>query len=183
MKRTLFFLIAACLFVSCGKKQGGIKLDNPYDADTLSTLSYELPTSSTEEVVVPFHRLNNSMIVDVRINGEITKEMVFDTGADLTQITKAEAQYLYDKGVLKNEDVKGFENFGDANGTITKNMIVTLRSVILMGKDCGIEIPNVDACVVDNAMAPLLLGQTAYKSLKYTVDNANNQITFDLKDL
>lgn len=105
--------------------------------------------------------------------------MIFDTGASYTQITKKEAIYLYNEKVLTADDIVGKERIYDANGNITVNTVVNLRKLVLGGK---LIIANVQATVVENADAPLLLGQTVLKRLpQYTVDNTNKVIKFKIK--
>lgn len=150
-------------------------LISPYEED--DDLEIELPD---EDVVdVSYTEQSNLKIVQVLINDRINKEMIFDTGASYTQITLKEANYLYSENLLTDDDILGAERFGDANGNITVNMVVRLRKLVLGGK---LVINNVDATVVENADAPLLLGQTVLKKLpQYTIDNENKMIKFKIK--
>lgn len=171
------FMAIAISLESCNgcsqNKDEVTPLVSPYDDDD----EIELPDDDV--VDVPYTEQSNLRVVEVLINDRIKKEMIFDTGASYTQITSKEANYLYSEGVLTADDIEGTEQFGDANGNITVNMVVTLRKLELGGK---IIIPNVKATVVENASAPLLLGQTVLKKLpEYTVDNKNNIIRFKIK--
>lgn len=150
-------------------------LISPYDED--DDLEVELPNADI--VDVSYTEQSNLKIVQVLINDRINKEMIFDTGASYTQITLKEANYLYSEKVLTDDDIIGSEKFGDANGNITVNMVVNLKKLVLGGK---LIINNVRATVVENADAPLLLGQTVLKELpQYTVDNENMVIKFKIK--
>ena len=150
-------------------------LPSPYDDE--DDLEVELPDADV--VDVSYTEQSNLKIVQVLINDRINKEMIFDTGASYTQITLKEANYLYSEKVLTSDDILGAEQFGDANGNITINMVVNLRKLVLGGK---LIIANVKATVVENADAPLLLGQTVLKELpQYTVDNENKVIKFKIK--
>lgn len=150
-------------------------LISPYDEE--GDMEVELPDADV--VDVSYTEQSNLKIVQVLINDRINKEMIFDTGASYTQITLKEANYLYSEKVLTNDDILGAEKFGDANGNITVNMVVNLRKLVLGGK---LIITNVKATVVENADAPLLLGQTVLKELpQYTVDNENKVIKFKIK--
>lgn len=151
------------------------ELISPYDED--DDLEIELP--DVDVVDVSYTEQSNLKIVQVLINDRINKEMVFDTGASYTQITLKEANYLYSENLLTDDDILGAERFGDANGNITVNMVVKLRKLVLDGK---LIINNVDVTVVENADAPLLLGQSVLKKLpQYTIDNENKIIKFKIK--
>lgn len=151
------------------------RIPSPYDDEEY--IGIELPDADV--VDVSYTESSNLKIVQVLINDRINKEMIFDTGASYTQITLKEAQYLYSEKVLTDDDVLGTEKFGDANGNITENMIVNLRKIVLGGK---LTITNIKATIVENADAPLLLGQTVLKELpKYTIDNENKVIKFKIK--
>lgn len=150
-------------------------LISPYDDED----DFEVELPDADVVDVSYTEQSNLKIVQVLINDRINKEMIFDTGASYTQITLKEANYLYSEGVLTADDILGAEKFGDANGNITVNMVVNLRKLVLGGK---LIITNVRATVVENADAPLLLGQTVLKELpQYTVDNENKVIKFKIK--
>lgn len=150
-------------------------LISPYDDE--DDLEVELPDADV--VDVSYTEQGNLKFVQVLINDRINNEMIFDTGASYTQITLKEANYLYNEKVLTGDDVIDAKKFRDANGNITVNMVVNLRKLVLGGK---LIITNVKATVVENADAPLLLGQTVLKELpQYTVDNENNVIKFKIK--
>lgn len=179
------FIIALCCIAigfsmeSCNgcstNKDEVTRLISPYDED--DDLEVELPNADI--VDVSYTEQSNLKIVQVLINDRINKEMIFDTGASYTQITLKEANYLYSENVLTDDDIIGSEKFGDANGNITVNMVVNLKKLVLGGK---LIINNVRATVVENADAPLLLGQTVLKELpQYTVDNENEVIKFKIK--
>lgn len=146
-------------------------------SDNNDELRIELPNDDIVDVA--YTESYNLKIVQVLINDCISKEMIFDTGASYTQITKKEALYLYHEKVLTADDILGKEKITDANGNITVNTVVNLRKLVLGGK---LIITNVQATVVENADAPLLLGQTVMKELpQYTVDNTNKVIKFKIK--
>ncbi len=175
--------IMACMTLflcfSCNdKKEEATQLISPYADDDELALTVELPDDDIVEV--PYKEVANLRIINVTLNDRIKKDMIFDTGASYTQITAKEANYLYSEGVLTLDDIEGSEQFGDANGNITVNMVVNLKKIVLADK---LAITNVKATVVDNMDAPLLLGQTVLKALpEYTVDNSNDVIRFKIKE-
>lgn len=167
--------------VGCSSDEEVHSLDSPYgDDDDEFEEDYDDSEYMISDIVnVPYTERENLKYVQVLINDRIKKEMIFDTGASYTQITVNEANYLYNEKVLTADDILGTEKFGDANGDISVNMVVNLRRLELGDK---LVVTDVKATVVENADAPLLLGQTVLKALpEYTIDNVNRVIKFKIK--
>ena len=80
------------------------------------------------------------------------------------------------QGKITEDDILGQQQFQDATGGISVGTIVRLRTVNIG----GVVLHNVEANVVDNIQAPLLLGQTALSKFgKVTIDFNNNTIEFN----
>lgn len=125
--------------------------------------------------VVKMIKENGVYQIPIEING-VEMSFIFDTGAGLISISQVEAGFLYKQGKLKEEDIVGKANFIDANGDITEGTIIILRSVKIGEK----EIHNIEASVVHNMVAPLLLGQSALEKFgKISIDNIGGQLTFE----
>jgi aspartyl protease family protein len=74
---------------------------------------------------------------------------------------------------LRKEDILNVEFFQDATGKISEGTKVNLREV----KIGDMILENVEALVVDNVNAPLLLGQTVLERFgSIEIDNDNNII-------
>lgn len=113
-------------------------------------------------------------LVPINVNG-LDLEFIFDTGASTICISSAEALVMLRQGKITEEDVLGQSQFQDATGGISVGTIIRLRSIEIG----GITLHNVEANVVDNIQAPLLLGQTALSKFgKVTIDYDNNTIEF-----
>lgn len=135
-------------------------------------------TESSEEIVVPFRDENGVKLVPVKVNG-VGFEMIFDTGCSGTLISLAEAQYLYSKGTLTEEDFLRVAPSQIADGSVVENMVVNLKEVVI---DDRIFCANVQATVSSNANAPLLLGNEVLdRTATITIDNNNNTLIFKLK--
>ena len=92
----------------------------------------------------------------------------------MTLISMAEANYLYSKGLLSQEDVIGALDSQVADGRIVKSMVVNLKEVILGDQ---LVFHNVQASVSENMQAPLLLGNEVLNRVaSYTIDNAQQVI-------
>jgi aspartyl protease family protein len=117
---------------------------------------------------------NGVRYVWIEING-IRLRFIFDTGASSICISPAEATVLYRQGTLSKEDILNTEYFQDATGKISEGTKVNLREV----KIGDMILYNVEALVIDNVNAPLLLGQTVLERFgSIEIDNVNGQIIF-----
>ncbi len=152
MKFILGILIITTLF-SCGgdkKKPIYVETENVSEEKETEDTSY---AQSGEEIVVPFRNENGVKYVQVKVNG-VGFEMIFDTGCSGALISVAEANYLYQKGKLTQEDILGTAQSQIADGSVVENMVVNLKEVVINDQ---ILCPNVQATVSNNINAPLLL--------------------------
>jgi len=117
---------------------------------------------------------NGVRYVWIEINS-IKLKFIFDTGANSICISPAEATVLYRQGTLTEDDIIGTQSFQDATGRISEGVRINLREV----KIGNIVLENIEATVIDNVNAPLLLGQTVLERFgKIEIDNDNNEIIF-----
>ncbi len=111
----------------------------------------------------------------IEVNG-LRLKFVFDTGASSVCISSAEAVVLYKQGTLKKEDFIDQQYFQDATGNISEGTRVNLRTVKIGNK----LLKDVEALIIDNPEAPLLLGQSALERFgKVYIDNMRGEITFE----
>ena len=109
----------------------------------------------------------------------MTVKMILDSGCSSTLISIAEANYLYQKGYITQDDILGMTQTQIADGSIQENMVINLRELVIGNK---ISCTNVTAVVSANAQAPLLLGnEVLNRAPSYSVDNLNKVIIFKLK--
>lgn len=110
----------------------------------------------------------------IEING-IRLRFIFDTGASSICISPAEATVLYRQGTLTKDDIIDKEYFQDATGKISEGTKINLRTV----KVGNVILKNINATVIDNVDAPLLLGQSVLENFgNIEIDNDNNVIIF-----
>jgi aspartyl protease family protein len=135
----------------------------------------ELPKVEIDNLnVLKMENQNGVKYVWIEING-IRLRFIFDTGASNICISPAEANVLYRQGTLRREDILDKEYFQDATGKISEGTKVNLRTVKIGNK----VLENIEATVIDNINAPLLLGQSVLENFgKIEIDNANGQIIF-----
>ncbi len=117
-------------------------------------------------------RAGGTFNVDCSVNG-LALSMIFDTGASDVTISKVEADFMLKNNYLSKDDIKGKKYYQIADGGITEGTIVTLKEV----KIGDAILHNVDASVVKNQKAPLLLGESVLQKFgTFTVDNVNEKL-------
>lgn len=138
----------------------------------------EVYAQSGDEISIPFRSQDGVKYVQVTVNG-VGLEMIFDTGSSSTLISVAEANYLYQKGTLGEEDILGRTKTQIADGSVVKNTLINLDEVIIGGK---IRCLDVLATVSANINAPLLLGNEVLDRVgTIEIDNENETLNFKLK--
>jgi len=173
-----FFFIATTLTVACAHKSGHNK--DRMNRHHQST-SERVERSGRQEKKIGGHtkvemrKEGGVYLVPIIVNG-LNLDFIFDTGASSISLSMAEAMVMVKQGKITEEDVIGQAQFSDANGDISVGTIVLLRTVQIG----DIILENVEASIVDNIQAPLLLGQSALAKFgKVTIDYNKNTIEFN----
>jgi aspartyl protease family protein len=174
------YFLLLFLFVSilgCGnsekKREINYLLDPNENPAKINSRNNKSDTKEDENVLY-FEQENGVKYVWIEVN-EIKLRFVFDTGASNICISIAEASVLYRQGTLTDEDFIGVENFQDASGRISEGGKVNLKKV-KVGNNI---LENVEATVIENVDAPLLLGQSVLERFgNIVIDNENNRIVF-----
>lgn len=178
MKKLISSLVFLLLMASCGgeEKKKPVYVDTD---DTEETIEEESTyAQSGDEIVVPYRNENGVKYVSVKVNG-VGFDMIFDTGCSGALISVAEANYLYQKGKLTQDDVLGMTQSQIADGSIVENMVVNLKEVTINDQ---ILCPDVKATVSSNINAPLLLGNEILDRLAtIKIDNEREALIFTLK--
>ena len=173
MKKYVLLLSFIMILLSCGGEK-----NKPIYVDFDETTEESLYAQSGDEIVVPYRNENGIKYVSVKVNG-VGFEMIFDTGCSGALISVAEANYLYQKGKLTQDDIIGISQSQIADGSVVENMVVNLKEVVINDQ---ILCPNVKATVSGNINAPLLLGNEILDRLAtIKIDNENETINFKLK--
>lgn len=170
IRSCILFLVF--LFFSCHSNQ------QDYTWDYLDYEETEDVEQIEEVNYIPVHykeSYDNTIVIPVKING-VGLDMIFDTGASSTCITVAEAQYLYDKGLLSEDDILNVQAYQTADGNISVGLRVILRKIVIGETIC---VSNVEALVVEDQQAPLLLGQSVLRNFReVSVDRENKVVKF-----
>ncbi len=107
------------------------------------------------------------------VNG-LELDFIFDTGASDVSISLTEALFMLKNKYMNEEDIVGEEYFEDATGTVSAGTKVILRKI----EFAGYTLTDVEASVVHELSAPLLLGQTAMEQLgKFEFDPVKGTLT------
>lgn len=105
-------------------------------------------------------------LIPCKVNG-LNLKFIFDTGASDVSISLTEALFMLKNDYLNSEDILGNEYYTDATGDISTGTKIILRKI----EFSGLTLTNVEASVVHDLSAPLLLGQTAMAQLgKFQLD-------------
>ena len=108
--------------------------------------------------------------VPCKVNG-LDLEFIFDTGASNVTISLTEALFMLKNNYLDEKDIYGTSYAQLANGSITENTSILIKSIEIS----GLKLQNVKASIVHNLDAPLLLGQSALEKLgSITIDYQKN---------
>jgi len=169
------FVIISASFSGCNNHK---TVDYSWDIIEDEDVEYEELSESFGQnyIAVPYTEMyGNTIMLPVKING-VGLDMIFDTGASSTCITVAEAQYLYDKGLLSEDDILDVQAYQTADGNISVGLRVVLMEIVIGENIC---VNNVEALVVEDQQAPLLLGQSVLRNFKeVSVDRENNVVKF-----
>lgn len=173
----LFIIALACVSLcSCTYR---VRHHSAMNADansiSVSASSAEKVNTAHQQVSVPIEHENGVLMIPVMVN-DVPMKFIFDTGASEISISLTEANFLAKQGSLTDDDVVGTSEFTDANGDISEGAVIILRKVQLG----NVVLHNVQASVVMNQGAPLLLGQTALSKFgKVEIDYTNNKLIFE----
>jgi clan AA aspartic protease (TIGR02281 family) len=103
---------------------------------------------------------NGIYTIPCKVNG-IPMKFIFDTGASDVSISLTEAKFLIKQELLNDEDIKGTVKYKIANGEIEEGTKIILKEINID----GYILENVEASIVHQLNAPLLLGQSAISKL------------------
>lgn len=176
MKIKLFIFIIFSLFLSScnGCSKSAQKSKNIENGKSKSS-NTDRKVRVSGKTIIKMEKRNGVYYVPIELN-DSKMDFIFDTGAGIISISETEALFLIKQGTLTESDFKGTSNFIDANGTITEGTIINLKTV----KIGGIILHNIEASVVPNAVAPLLLGQSAFERFgKISIDYKRGEITLE----
>lgn len=172
---TIIF-IACCLIISSclsctqsGRKKANLTNEVTSNKGINETKNWD------GKIVIKMEKIGGVYQIPVEINS-VRMHFIFDTGAGMVSISATEVMFLLKQGTLSKEDFLRTENFIDANGDISEGTIINLKTVKVGNR----TLTNIEASVVHNLNAPLLLGQTVLEQFgKISIDNKKGEIIFE----
>lgn len=182
-KNKLFVLLflMACIVLelsSCAHKSGRHGHDNNRNRSTMIAKNQNSDRRERKvggHTKVSMRKEGGVYLVPITVNG-LNLDFIFDTGASSISLSSAEAIVMLRQGQITQDDIVGQQQFQDATGGVSVGTVVLLRTVQIG----DIILENVEASIVDNIQAPLLLGQTALAKFgKVTIDYNHNTIEFN----
>ena len=180
-KLYVFLLLMACItfaLSSCAHKSGRHGHDNNRNRSTMIAKNQNSDRRERKvggHTKVSMRKEGGVYLVPITVNG-LNLDFIFDTGASSISLSSAEAMVMLRQGQITQDDIVGQKQFQDATGGVSVGTIVLLRTVQIG----DITLENVEASIVDNIQAPLLLGQTALAKFgKVTIDYNHNTIEFN----
>lgn len=180
MKKIIFLLLSILLLCSCEKtsqrsyQTRSNKSHTTNSRTTKTHMDYKTENTKHSPSKVRMKKEYGVYTVPLKING-MELDFIFDSGAAEITISSAEAIVMLKQGKLKEEDIIGEAYYKIADGTIAEGTVINLRTVQIANK----VLHDVQATVVDNIEAPLLLGQSALERFgKISIDYNNLTIEF-----
>lgn len=162
-KRFLFFNYIQNDFFTMSNRLGKIIL----------FLGMLIANHSFGQTVVNMEKEGGIFKVPCTVNG-IPMKFIFDTGASQVSISLSEAIFMYKNGSLTDNEILGNMSFQDATGKISNGTRIIIKKIEIG----GLKIENIQASIVHNLNAPLLLGQTALAKLgQFNFDPQNGTLT------
>jgi aspartyl protease family protein len=181
MLRLFIYFLLLIGISSCKNCSGSGRRASSNNANTTKIEAPIVPSTDTntqevsERFAVPLGSKGGVNTIPVEING-VKMDFIFDTGASDITISTVEAAFLIKQGSISREDVIGEQSYQTADGSINVGLKIRLRTV----KIGPSELKNVEASIIDNERAPLLLGQSALQRFgSFSIDNANHQVIFN----
>ncbi|WP_445752892.1 retropepsin-like aspartic protease family protein [Polaribacter sp.] len=116
--------------------------------------------------VIEMNNINGIYQIPCIVNG-ISMNFIFDTGASDVSISLKEANYLIENAKLKKEDILSKVNYRVASGEIIEGTKIIIKNLQIG----NIKLQNVEASIIHEQKAPLLLGQSAIGRIgKYSIE-------------
>jgi clan AA aspartic protease (TIGR02281 family) len=126
------------------------------------------------QLVIPKDPVQNVFKLECKVNGE-AMIFIFDTGASGVSMSQKEFDELFKLGKIKTDDIIGKTKYTIANGAIEEGTKVNLKSIEIQ----GLTLKDIEATVIKNENAPLLLGISVISQLGKVIIQ-NDKIIIDI---
>lgn len=171
----LSILVIIIVSLSSCERKSGRKNSQDQTQYTRAEQERHSTVDSKGKTTIKMTKRSGVYFIPCKINGS-EMEFIFDTGASDITMSLTEALFLYKQGTLTDDDFLGTQQYQIANGNIEEGTIIKLKTVEIGNR----KLYNVQASIVHNLQAPLLLGQSALNKFgKISIDYNKGEITFE----
>jgi clan AA aspartic protease (TIGR02281 family) len=123
--------------------------------------------TATSQIEIILDEAYGVYLIPCKVNG-VPLEFILDTGATNVSISITEAKFLLKNGFLDKTDIKETVRYQIANGEVKEGTKINLKEIEIE----GYIIQNIDAQIVYEQSAPLLLGMSALNKIgKVVIEN------------
>ena len=130
-------------------------------------------------------KIGGVYMVPCKVNG-LPLNFIFDTGASDVSISLSEAIFMIKNGYISKDDIGEKVYYSIANGDVAQGTKLNIKEIDIE----GLKLENVEASIVHQLQAPLLLGQSVIERLgKIQIDKSEllifsgNNLNFDENNL
>ena len=176
-KNSWIFLCVAVFFAACsGEKRGeGTSKSHTSTRTHRSSSKYAKTNKPDYRYKVMMRKKGGVYQVKAKINGT-PLDFILDTGCSDVSISLTEAEYFLKNKILTKDDLGDIQYGRLANGGFVKTLDFNIKTMEFGGK----KLYNVRASIIDNASAPLLLGQSVLSKLRsLNIDNGRREVKFN----
>lgn len=171
----LSLLVVLIFSLSSCERKSGRKNPKHQKQNTRIEQSSRSTYDSIVKTTIKMTKRSGVYFIPCKINNS-EMEFIFDTGASDITMSLTEALFLYKQGTLTDDDFLGTQQYQIANGEVEEGTVIKLKTVEIGNR----TLYNVQASIVHNMQAPLLLGQSALNKFgKISIDYNKNEITFE----
>lgn len=177
IKRFLIYVLILSLIIpmfSCGRGRRRDIRTNRIESVENESRNRRQSRPTGGKSVIKMQKDGGVYHIPCKINGT-EMEFIFDTGASDITMSLTEALFLYKQGKMSEDDFLGTQEYQIADGSVSEGTIVNLKTVTIGNR----TLENIQASIVHNLDAPLLLGQSALAKFgNISIDYNKNEITF-----
>lgn len=131
-----------------------------------------------QSIYIPLISSGNCFKIKVKLNGTMTFDFIFDTGADNVTVSPDIFTTFYKGGLIKDNDIKNLSLYNIANGS----SIIGLNFIIRKLEIGELIFYDVSATVLNSKNYDNLLGGNVFKKIgKITLDYDNNMLIINKK--
>jgi clan AA aspartic protease (TIGR02281 family) len=142
----------------------------------LSLVLTVLALSINAQTKITMSKEGGIYTVPCKVNG-LPLKFIFDTGASDVSLSLTEAFFMLKNGYLKKEDIGESVYYSIANGEVEKGTKLNIKEI----EFAGLKLFNIEASIVHELSAPLLLGQSVISQLG-RIQLEGNELTILSKD-